>query len=376
MWSNENINAKYTAESERRSIMQKDIFLVNDAFRAYLQNYGREAELPVLYNDLVNYSYADPLKDKKGKWTHWENAVYETGQLKMLKEALIKTYVILKKQLLTDGNKQFDIERIDFCEYGNSIPFRIKIIEKTHGQYDFFYIKQADASRIYGLELEHLLTNNPINFLHYRNTLVEEHIEGIPGDVFIQQNHLLTGAQKTAIAKAFVQFNESCFVRLLGDMRSYNFVVNPLPAAPPLPKATGMERAGGGVHFRLRAIDFDQQCYEGRKILYFPQFYKENAEYVALVLQNLDATEIEQNRQIEFTAMAERIITYRRQLMELVNSMVNDDISENYKIQLLRKELNDHFNTTRFASCKTMGAIVKQQLKQVLQKHVQIANFK
>ena len=38
------------------------------------------------------------LKDKKGKWTHWENAVYEPHQLQLLNEALIKTYVILKKQ--------------------------------------------------------------------------------------------------------------------------------------------------------------------------------------------------------------------------------------------------------------------------------------
>lgn len=349
-------------ESDRRPMMQKDVFPVNAAFREYLQHYGRDVELPILYTDLINYSYADPLKDKKGKWTHWENAVYETCQLELLKKGLIKTYVTLKKRVLPGAEKQFDIERIDFCEYGNSIPFRIKIIEKN-GRYDFFYIKQADASRIYGLELEHLLTHNPINFLHYKKTLVEEHIEGIPGDIFLQQNPQLTGAQKTAIAKAFVQFNESCFVRLLGDMRSYNFVVNPLPSS-------------GDNTYHLRAIDFDQQCYEGKKNLYFPQFYKENVAYVELVLQNLTSVEIEQNQEIEFAGMAARIITYRRQLMELVNSMVNDDISENYKIQILRNELNDHFNTTRFASCKTMGAIVKQQLKQVLQKHVQIANLK
>jgi hypothetical protein len=373
MWLNESIIAKYTRESERRLMMQKDIFPVNAAFGAYLQHYGRDVELPILYSDLVNYSYADPLKDKKGKWTHWENAVYEPAQLEMLKKALIKTYITLKKQLLPADIKHFDIERIDFCEYGNSIPFRIKIVEKIGGQYNFFYIKQADASRIYGLELEHLLTHNPINFLHYQNTLVEEHIEGIAGDVFLQQSPPLTGAEKTAVAKAFVQFNESCFVRLLGDMRSYNFVVAPFLWESACPGSSG---AGDEVRYHIRAIDFDQQCYEGKKILYFPQFYKENVEYVELVLQNLTALEIEQNRQIEFTAMAARIITYRRQLMELVNSMVNDDISENYKIQLLRNELNDHFNTTRFASCKTMGAIVKQQLKQVLQKHVQMANLK
>ncbi|MEP7110184.1 MAG: hypothetical protein ABI760_19465 [Ferruginibacter sp.] len=362
MWSNESIIAKYTRDSDRRLMMQKDIFPVNAAFGEYLRRYGRDVELPICYNDLINYSHADSLKDKKGKWTHWETAVYEAGQLGFLKKNLIKTYVNLKKQELSASEKEFDIERIDFCEYGNSIPFRIKIIEKN-GQYDFFYIKQADASRIYGLELEYLLTHNPINFLLFNNTLVEEHIEGIPGDIFLQQTPKLTETGKTSLAKAFVQFNESCFVRLLGDMRSYNFVVNPFSS-------------NGNTFYRIRAIDFDQQCYEGKKNLYFPQFYKENVEYVALVLQNLTAVEIEQNQQIEFTAMAARIITYRRQLMELLNSMVNDDISENYKINVLRNELNDHFHTTRFTNCKTMGAILKHQLKQVLQKHVQIAKLK
>jgi hypothetical protein len=32
--------------------------------------------------------------------------------------------------------------------------------------------------------------------------------------------------------------------------------------------------------------------------------------------------------------------------------------------------LNEHFNTTYFSKCNTMGAIVKRQLKQMLQKHL------
>lgn len=362
MQFHEIINAKYIREPDR-SMMQKTSFPVNASLGMYLKKYGRDIELPILYNDLTYYSYAHSLKDKEGKWTHWENAVYEPAQLEALKCALIKTYTILKNQAMPVASTQLDIERIDFCEYGNSIPFRIKIMDNKNGRYDFFYIKMADASRIYGLELEHLLTHNPINFLHHQNTLVEEHIEGIPGDIFLRQNQQLTAADKTAIAKAFVQFNESCFARLLGDMRSYNFVVNP-------------GSSDGHTHYRIRAIDFDQQSYEGRKNLYFPQFFKENVEYVELVLQNLNAVEIVQNQQIEFTRMAKRIIIYRRRLMDLVNSMVHDDLSENYKIRILRNELNDHFNTTRFSTCKTMGAIVKQQLKQILQKHVQLANLK
>ena len=43
-------------------------------------------------------------------------------------------------------------------------------------------ILKGDASRIYGLELEHMLSPYNLNFLVYQNTLIEEHIAGIPGD--------------------------------------------------------------------------------------------------------------------------------------------------------------------------------------------------
>ena len=172
--------------------MQKDAFPVNSSFQAYLQHYGRDVEIPILYTDLANYSYADSIKDKRGKWTHWENAVYEPVQEVKIKKALIETYIILKNRAIWAPGKNFDIERIDFCEYGNSIPFRIKIIDRDKDKHDFFYVKQSDASRIYGLELEHSLTHNPINFLCHQNTLVEEHIDGIPGDLFLQQEMQLT----------------------------------------------------------------------------------------------------------------------------------------------------------------------------------------
>jgi len=302
----------------------------------------------------MDYSHANSLKDRSGKWTHWENAVYEPRQFELVKKKLISTYLVLKQTGRSITASKFVIDGIDFCEYGNSMPFRITIVDVNTGQYDFFYVKPGDASRIYGLELEHLLTDYPIHFLFHKNTLVEENIKGTPGDIFLGQNHELTKSEKVGIARAFVQFNEHCFARLLGDMRSYNFVVNSTSPT-------------GGNEYTIRAIDFDQQCYEGRKKLYLPQFYKENSEYVELVLQNLSPAEIEETRRGECIKMAARISTCESRIRDLFDSMMKDDISENYKIQLLRAELNEHFQTTRFSACNSMGAIVKQQLTLSLQ---------
>jgi hypothetical protein len=66
--------------------------------------------------------------------------------------------------LKTDGDesviKHLVVDRVDICSYANTLPFRIRISNKINDNYDYFYIKKADASRIYGLELEHLLSPN------------------------------------------------------------------------------------------------------------------------------------------------------------------------------------------------------------------------
>lgn len=357
MQFDEIINAKIKNEQDRPQ-MRKDIFPVSPRLEKYLQEYGRTLKLPFTYRDLLNYRYSTPVINKQGKATHWETAVYDLKEMEFLREGLINTYAALK----TEGNltfvKHLDVERIDFCEFGNSMPFRIRMINRINDNYDHFYIKAADASRIYGLELEDLLTPNRITFLSHKSTLVEEHIPGIPGDVFLEDYLSMPETNKIRIAKEFVKFNERCFARLLGDMRSYNFVVDITPDIE-------------DYQYRLRAIDFDQQSYEGRKNLYLPQFYRENNEYVELVLKTLKPEVIAQYQMEEQTAMAYRAMAGRRQLLELLSIMIKDELSEFHKIKMLREELNEHFDTKYFSKCSTMGTIVKRQLKLVLRKHLQ-----
>jgi hypothetical protein len=334
--------------------MKKESFPVSENLSKYLRKYGRDIKLPVLYKDLLQYRYSTGLRDKKGKLTHWETAIYDFKEMEFLREALLKTYAVLK----TEGDESFiknlEVERIDFCEFGNSVPFRIRIKNTINDNYDHYYIKATDASRIYGIELEHLLSPNRLKFLHYQNTLVEEHIPGIPGDIFLQNFLQDVNTNKVRLAKEFVKFNERCFVRLLGDMRSYNFVVDITPDIE-------------DYQYKLRAIDFDQQSYEPRKNFYLPQFFKENFEFVELVLASLKKEAIAQYQAEERAAIAYRVIATRYRLNELLNIMIKDELSENYKVPILREELNEYFGTKTFSKCKTMGEIVKKQLKTTLQ---------
>ncbi|MDB5196665.1 MAG: hypothetical protein JWP88_1036 [Flaviaesturariibacter sp.] len=336
---------------------KKPFFTVNKELRNYLRTHGREIALPITYNDLLNISYSVPLLDKQGRDTLWEKASYDMRDWEYLRECLIKTYAILK----TEGDftfiKHLDVARIDYCTFGNSNPFRIRIINRFNDNYDHYYIKKEDASRIYGLELEHILSPNRITYLTNSGTLVEEHIPGLPGDVYIQNHLHLPETNKIRLAKEFVKFNERCFVRLLGDMRSYNFVVNVTPDIE-------------DYQYRIRAIDFDQQSYEGRRSLYLPQFFKENKDLVDLTLKHLNPDSIAQYQAEERTLIAYRVAAERYRIMELLNIMTRDTISTPEKREQLRDQLAQHFDNPAFLRCRTMGQIVKQILRHTLRSHL------
>jgi hypothetical protein len=338
---------------------KKPFFPVSKELKTYLKNYGREVNLPVTYNDLLNITYSIPLKDKEGKDTLWEKTLYDMREWERLREGLIQLYAIIKTEGDFSYTSHLDVARIDYCTFGNSNPFRIRIVNRFNDNYDHYYIKKEDASRVYGLELEHLLSPNRLSFLTGQGTLVEEHIVGIPGDVFIQKHLDLPETNKIRLAKEFVKFNERCFIRLLGDMRSYNYVVNVSPDIE-------------DYQYRLRAIDFDQQSYEGRKGLYLPQFFKENLPFVDLTLKHLNKESIEQYQAEERTLMALRIASSRYRVLELLNIMSGDVLSTREKIDRLKHDLAEHFSTNSLLRCKGMGDIVKQTLRQALKKSLKL----
>ena len=187
--------------------------------------------------------------------------------------------------------------------------------------------------------------------------IVWEHIPGIPGDVFIRTYLEDPITNRIRFAKEFVKFNERCFVRLLGDMRSYNFVVDITPDIE-------------DFQYRIRAIDFDQQSFEGRRSLYLPQFFKENYPFVQLCMKYLNKDSIEQYQTEERTMMAFRVASSRFRLMELLNIMSKDKISVPEKLLQLKSELSDYFHAPIFVKCSSMGQLVKRQLKQTLQKNL------
>lgn len=333
---------------------KKIMYPISAQLRSYLRSYDRERPLPVGYADLKRFENTMKVYDKYGKDSLWVSTIYSQSDTAEIHQGLKEIYSILKTGGDSSVHEHLHIERVDFCTFGNSNPFRIKIVNNFNDVYDYFYIKQADASRIYGLELEHILSPSRINYFVDTLTLIEEHIAGIPGDVFIKLHLNNPEFNQKRIAKEFVKFNERSFIRLLGDMRSYNYVFDITPDFE-------------DVQFRIRSIDFDQQSYEGRKNLYLPQFFKENTALVDLVTKHINQEVIKQYQSEERTMIARRIISSRRQLEALLKAMTQDNIAPQEKIEQLSDELSRHYGID-FGDCKSMGDILRKCLNQLIEK--------
>lgn len=334
---------------------KKIIYPVSLKLRKYLLKYGREVDFPIHYADLLRYSSSIPLYDSKGNDTLWETVLFSESDREDIHYDVKKIYALLKAEGDMSVMQHLYVDRIDLCVYGNTQPFRIRIVNKINDNFDYFYVKRADASRVYGLELEHLLSPNRINYLVHKNTLIEEHIAGIPGEQFIRQHISDKLLNPIRLAKEFVKFNERCFVRLLGDMHSSNFVVVVTP---------DFEE----IHYRIRAIDFDQQSYEGKKSIYLPQYYKQNNKLIELGIRHITSESMRQYQKEERALIATRLKTSTREIEDLLNSMENDVISSPENVESLRKDLYKHYQDSEFLACKNMGQILRISLSQVLKK--------
>ncbi|SHF74885.1 hypothetical protein SAMN05444396_101194 [Flavobacterium segetis] len=332
--------------SEPVMLFKKPSYPVNKSLLEYLKRFDRISEVSIFYEDLLRFSGSVSVYDKSDQDTLWVRVYYNEYEREEIDLNLKKIYSLLH----SDGNlgiiKFLNVDSIDYCTFGNSKPFRIKIRNILNDNYTHFYVKKADASRIYGLELEHILSPDKINFLVYEDTLIEEHILGIAGDFFIKNLlNKCTETEKAQIAKEFVKFNERCMIRLLGDMRSYNYVIVPI-------------HDFDQVVYRIRAIDFDQQCYEGNFKVYRPQFFKENYPMVKLVKDKLQDSSIQQYKDEERAVLAKRILSAENRIKKLLKIMGQDFLAPDAHVQRLKMELYEYTNDLNFKKSKSMGNIM------------------
>src|SRR3546814_12395999 len=87
-------------------------------------------------------------------------------------------------------------------------------------------------------------------------------------------------------------------------MRSYNYVIDITPDFE-------------ASQFRARAIDFDQQSYDGRLAMYLPRLFQENQPLMELARKFLKPDSILQYQQEERALIVNRLRSSRYRLKEL-----------------------------------------------------------
>ena len=331
---------------------KKIIYPIGAGLRRYLTQYGREVDIPIHYHELLRYTNSIALYDSKEQDTYWETVFYDQSDREEIHQNVKKIYALLKAGGDLSVMEHLYIDRIDLCVFGNTQPFRVRMVNRINDNFDYFYIKNADASRVYGLGLEDLLSPNRISYLVHQNTLIEEHIAGIPGEKFMRLHMSDPNLNPIRLAKEFVKFNERCFVRLLGDMHSSNFVIDVTP---------DFEE----THYRIRAIDFDQQCYEGKKSIYLPQYFKENNALIQLGMDVITPESMRQYQREERALIATRVKSSHTELEDILQTMENDQLAPQSHVDQLKNELAKHYQTKDFLKCSSMGEILRKSLSLV-----------
>jgi len=349
-------------EKQKLISKKKPAFPICNLLDSFLVEHNRSTKIPIFYNDLLRFQDCVVVYDKKDEDTLWVRAYYSEYDRIEIDRNLKKIYTLLHSDG-TDGIIPFlNVDAIDFCTFGNSKPFRIKIRNILNDNFTYFYVKKTDASRVYGLELEHILSPYNLNYLVYKDTLIEDHIAGIPGDDFIK-NFLpkCSESEKSQIAKEFVKFKERCMIRLLGDMRSYNYVIVPM-------------HDFDQIVYRIRAIDFDQQSFEGNLKVYNLQFMKENFKIVEMVSEKLQLSSVKQYENEERSYIAKRMISSPDRISHLLKCMQNDTISFSKNVDLLKKEVGHYTNDIQFKKCQNMGQILDTILAFVKRNYLDLTN--
>ena len=125
-------------QREKLLFYKKPAYEVSSGFRHYLNRYNRLIEIPIFYEDLLRFETAVSVYDAKERDTLWVRVVYPELEREEIDKSLKQIY----SNLHSDGNeeiiKYLSVDAVDFCTFGNSKPFRVKVRNILNDNYTYF----------------------------------------------------------------------------------------------------------------------------------------------------------------------------------------------------------------------------------------------
>ena len=106
---------------------KKPSYPITEKLNTYLSEYNRNVKLPIFYDDLLRFQGSIVVYDNDDNDTLWIRVYYNEFDRQEIDLCLKRVYSIFH----SDGNEStipfLSVDAIDYCTFGNSKPFRIKI---------------------------------------------------------------------------------------------------------------------------------------------------------------------------------------------------------------------------------------------------------
>ena len=114
-------------DEERLMSKKKPAYPVSEKLDAYLEQYNRKIEIPIFYEDLLRFAGSVVVYDDNGEDTMWIRVYYSDSERQEIDLSLKRVYSILHSDGSDHIFQYLNIDAVDFCTFGNSKPFRIKV---------------------------------------------------------------------------------------------------------------------------------------------------------------------------------------------------------------------------------------------------------
>lgn len=94
------------------------------------------------YDDLLRFQGCITVYDKNEEDTLWVRCYYSDSERDIIDAALKKVYDILHSDGSDDLLDYLSVDAVDYCTFGNTKPFRIKIRNILNDGFTYFYVKK------------------------------------------------------------------------------------------------------------------------------------------------------------------------------------------------------------------------------------------
>ena len=125
--------------SEEKPQLKKQYYPINDTLRSYLEKYKRLTKTRVYYDDLMRFQGSVVVYDRDDKDTLWVRVYYNDSDRTEIDHSLKKIYTLLHSDGDESNIEYLNVDYVDFCTFGNSKPFRVKVRNKKSRCFQSFW---------------------------------------------------------------------------------------------------------------------------------------------------------------------------------------------------------------------------------------------